>query len=252
MTSGGRVLFTSIPKCGKNLIYSFMGALGWIPAPISAEVGAASYASDESGVLPRASYGYPAPDAAATPAEAANTVRAELAAAPPGTVVHGHLAYSPALVAAARAEGASVVFVYRDPADAVLSAAAYARYRHLPPHIWNRLGHLDFDELLIALIGGHDNVLSLAEMYAAFQGWRHEPDVLALRFEDLVGTQGGGSATAQQATLESLTRHIGWYGSQDELRSAIERTFNPAAGTFFRGQIGRAGRSPSRSSDQHS
>ncbi|MCC6179030.1 MAG: hypothetical protein IT305_27285 [Chloroflexi bacterium] len=242
MTLESRVLFTSIPKCGKNVVYSFLGALGLSPLPVTAEVGAASYLSHMSGGLARASHAYPRPAPEARAATATSAVAAALADGPAGSVVHGHLAFDPTLAEAARARGAPIVFVYRDPADMVLSAAQYVRHRRLPDHLWGWYGHLDLDDLIVALTRGDERLLSVAELYQAFAGWREQPDVVSLRFEDMVGPRGGGAADTQRAVLAMLATHVGWRGSDAELTSAIDVAFNPRAGTFFRGQIGTAAR----------
>jgi len=58
--------------------------------------------------------------------------------------------------------------------------------------------------------------------------WRDDPRCLFLRFEDLVGPNGGGSDELQQQAIKSIENHLGYtLGSEQckEIYSTTARTF---------------------------
>lgn len=65
----------------------------------------------------------------------------------------------------------------------------------------------------------------------------NDPNILVIRFEDLVGEKGGGSAQAQQRTLDKLARTLGYSYTQSELDEIAQELFG-GTGTFRQGQIG--------------
>src|SRR5690349_19645502 len=115
----GRALFTSIPKCGKNLVRSYFDALGLLRKKDDADVAitaghvqarwqadarrCASAVSDELDAYVQ--HTRPAYDRLLT----------SFTGLADGRFIHGHLAYDAELHAAAQAARLPIVFLYRDP-----------------------------------------------------------------------------------------------------------------------------------------
>jgi two-component sensor histidine kinase len=241
-----RALVSSIPKCGKNLIVSFFDALELVrQADEQAVVTTAAYvqarwlldtrsrgSQDQPGIALAA--------IAAFMAEARPAYEAlvgSFARQADGTYIHGHFGYDPGLHAAARAAGLPIVFVYRDPRGALASLAHFLVERGEPADLLPRLARRDVPTALRFLLDGDAETLPFARLLAPYEGWLGAEGVLALRFEDLVGPRGGGSAGRQLAALTALADHVGWRGPASALLDAVDRAFNPEAGTFRRGRI---------------
>ena len=58
-----------------------------------------------------------------------------------------------------------------------------------------------------------------------------------VKFEDLVGTKGGGSAEAQRLAVERMARHLGVEVEEATMRAVEEGLFGVGR-TFRKGQIG--------------
>jgi hypothetical protein len=58
-----------------------------------------------------------------------------------------------------------------------------------------------------------------------------------VKFEDLVGIKGGGSAEAQREAVERVGRHLGIGVGQERMRAVEEGLFGVGR-TFRKGQIG--------------
>lgn len=63
----------------------------------------------------------------------------------------------------------------------------------------------------------------------------HHPNVLKVRYEDLVGPRGGGSADRQVDTVRRVLAHI---GADRDAEAIAERVYNPHAWSFYKGRSG--------------
>lgn len=139
-----QVFFTSIPKCGKNLIYSLFHGLGYARHfPSTEDYAEAAYAAAFTGI----NYAY-SPRTEGYPPDVFRGFAAELAAMPERSVFHRHLLPRPEFREMLQAAGVRALFVVRDPRDAVVSAANYARAQGKPVQIAHRMEGLDIGEML--------------------------------------------------------------------------------------------------------
>jgi hypothetical protein len=152
------------------------------------------------------------------------------------------------------------VFIYRDPRDQIVSQVYFIRDY---PSVWSMYYELSMQELISLLISKRGcvernvgdramirrsdpvrRVRSAEDYYQLFLGWTTEPRVFAVRFEDLVGSRGGGDDGRQLATLRAIARHFDVDASEAALEltartafGATDGMFRPG-GTFRKGQIG--------------
>jgi len=112
-----------------------------------------------------------------------------------GEMVSAHLFYRPEYAAALRKKAAIHFFIYRDPRD-VASEAHYlsrmARFHRLHG-TFRRLAD-EKEQLSLSILGDAHRACpvpygNIAQRFRMYQGWLTDPDVCALRFEDLVGPE---------------------------------------------------------------
>jgi hypothetical protein len=110
----------------------------------------------------------------------------------PGDIGYGYVHCHEPYLSALTGPGRATVFVYRDPRDVVVSAMNYATYMN-PRHGLHRYfkQRLKSDEERInAIIRGIPepgiDYSSIQARYDHYTGWLEKPDVLCLRFEDLI------------------------------------------------------------------
>jgi hypothetical protein len=77
----------------------------------------------------------------------------------------------------------------------------------------------------------------LDQRYRQFVGWEHDEGAVMVRFEDLVGARGGGSADAQERAVERIASHLGISIDGQTTRMIEENLFGTGR-TFRKGQIG--------------
>jgi len=241
----GRACFISIPKCGKNVIHTFFGALGLMRSEIDLS-GAVQYThAKHLETLYRSGAPVPARPSVKEILEALELLRPQfvqfldaVGRTPQGTWVNQHFAFNTELHSALRKADVPIVFLYRDPRDCVVSMANFLVSRGEPADWLPKLPSRDLDTALAFFLTGDDERLPFDQVFDSYRGWFHAEGVLVLRFEDIIGPKGGGREAVQIDRLTALARHIGWEGTAEHLIRAISGSFNPTAGTFFKGQIG--------------
>jgi hypothetical protein len=164
-----------------------------------------------------------------------------LSKVPDGGFVSAHCIYTPQLADLFRQQGLSTVCILRDPRDVAVSQMHYIK--QLENHFAHE-GYMalpsDKERLLLAIRGGElggRRLQSLDERYRQFLRWERDGGAAVAKFEDLVGTKGGGSAEAQRLAVERVAEHLG-VGVDEAMMGAVEEGLFGAGRTFRKGQIG--------------
>jgi hypothetical protein len=135
-----------------------------------------------------------------------------------------------------------LIFNYRDPRDTVVSMINFLEGR-------TREGYGNFYEFDIfsAILAGKptwEEKIDYALRDPSFLGrdqfekalWLlNHPRVCKVRYEDLVGPHGGGSAERQIDAVDRILRHV---RCDADPRAVAEHVYNPASWSFFRGRTG--------------
>jgi hypothetical protein len=164
-----------------------------------------------------------------------------LSKVPDGGFVSAHCIYTPELADLFRQQGMRTVCILRDPRDVAVSQMHYIK--QLENHFAHE-GYLalpsDSERLMLAIRGGElggRRLQSLDERYRQFLRWERDGGAAVAKFEDLVGTKGGGSAGAQRLAVERVAGHLGVEADEATMRAVEEGLFG-AGRTFRKGQIG--------------
>src|SRR5918999_481829 len=164
-----------------------------------------------------------------------------LSKVPDGGFVNAHCIYTPELADLFRQEGMRIVCILRDPRDVAVSQMHYIK--QLENHFAHE-GYMalpsDSERLLVSIRGGQlggRKLQSLDERYKQFLGWQDDENAIMVKFEDLVGPRGGGSAETQKRTVERVARHVGLEPDEGMMRTVEENIFG-VSNTFRKGQIG--------------
>lgn len=135
-----------------------------------------------------------------------------------------------------------LIFNYRDPRDTLISMINFLEGR-------TRAGYGNFYEFdifsrILTSKPTWEEKIDYTIRDRSFLGWDqfekaiwllHHPDVCKVRYEDLVGPQGGGSRRLQVAAVDRLLRHI---GSKQDAERVADRIYDPDSWSFFRGRAG--------------
>ncbi|MBL1353657.1 MAG: sulfotransferase domain-containing protein [Zetaproteobacteria bacterium] len=158
--------------------------------------------------------------------------------------VSGHAAYSASYQSILEAENFKVIQVVRHPASVLVSWANYiaeSGYYWKQAHTY--LTQMDIEERVRFLLYGGCIDGNLKLYYKGFkdvllqvEGWVESKGVLTVRFEDLVGGQGGGSDEVQRETIQGILNHIE-YDYQAEDLDRLQKDLFGGTHTFRGGQV---------------
>jgi hypothetical protein len=160
----------------------------------------------------------------------------------PGDIGYGYISATPSFIAALTRPRRATVFVYRDPRDMIVSHIFYATQMH-PGH-WMRRYYTEtlhtMEARINAAIQGVEEpgseLTPIRRRYEGYLGWLGQPEVLSLRFEDLI--------LERRMALERLLEYLKQRGfslrmPREEALATLEAAVAPKkSGTFRKGQPG--------------
>jgi sulfotransferase 6B1 len=157
----------------------------------------------------------------------------------PGQVLVSHLSFKPEFPGQLDRHGVRGIFLIRDPRDTVVSQTHFVtrEAEHRQHAAFADLPSMH-DRLLLSIEGDPDKrVLGIAERLDRYAGWLTS-GCLVVRFEDLVGSAGGGDDDSQHAAVSGIYRYLGLEDDDALVRSVCGRLFSSDSPTFRRGSIG--------------
>jgi hypothetical protein len=159
---------------------------------------------------------------------------------------YAHLGYTSERLKDIRKKKLTTFFMYRDPRDMVVSLVFYLQTapwaKDKIHHAFNKsLSNIPFNDLLMDFITkgtvynhlinyGVTNIRNIESFYKAYLPWAQVNDICVIKFEDLVGPQGGGDTQKQLLTIQTIARHLDIELSNDSLITHAASLFgSPAA-----------------------
>ncbi len=224
-----KICVNSIPKGGTHLVTS---VLNKIPDIIFS-----GYHLSEEDVFTQ----YPAIPGGST---IDTSVKKVLSRCRKGQYLTMHSPFDSRVSAQLKSFGFGKIFLLRDPRDILVSYVNYVlrEKRHFHHDYFNKIG--DFDKLLGLTINGfHSNedvelgLPSVKQMLERYSGWLDDPEIVVLRFENLIGEKGGGTLEAQFLEVEKILKVAGIGVSPKMVESISGKTYSENSVTFSKGSI---------------
>lgn len=173
------------------------------------------------------------------------TLRHWLTLISPKQYILGHIPWTPLLNPILRDLNYHHIFIIRDPRAVVVSSIPFVLdtgnmpARHFLEDDFKLMSpsqRLDF-----ILEGGYAvkagvEIKSFAEVFRSMLAWLNEANCLFIRFEDLVGEQGGGSSEKQKNIIKKICSYVG-IPFNDTISSQLSTIYSPSARTFRIGKI---------------
>ncbi len=217
------VLGNAMPKSGSHLIIQVLQGLTKLGAFVNPGFPPVNRSEDNS-KLPEAD------------------VLANLQRLHPGDIAYGYVHAREPFITELTKHGIATVFVYRDPRDVIVSHVFYATDMHKGHgmHSYYTEQLQTMEERINAAIQGVEEpgskLTSIQAKYENYLGWLEEPNVLSMRFEDLILNR----ETALGQILDYLeTRGYSPIVDRRQAVNILEESIAPRrSGTFRKGQPG--------------
>jgi len=162
-----------------------------------------------------------------------------------GRYILGHVAWTPALASVLADLNYHHLFIIRDPRAVVASLISFILDTRGMPR--RHFLEADFElmsatqRLTFILEGGYApqagvEVRGFIDVYRSMFAWHKEPNCLFVRFEDLVGPQGGGTLERQKEVVKRIASHLG-RPFDEHISVGFQKVYSPSARTFRKGSI---------------
>lgn len=156
-----------------------------------------------------------------------------------GEFLLSHIAPLPEILEAVNKWDIKVLFVTRDPRSVVVSHAKYVTEFNSTHPAHNYFKNLpNYHDRYNAAIDGVINVVEpLNIVMDRMSGWLQCKNSLHIKFEDLIGTKGGGDNTIQYLTIKKIFAHINFQTDDIFIQKLCQSLFGKKNLTYRAGQI---------------
>ncbi|MEM8677104.1 MAG: sulfotransferase domain-containing protein [Cyanobacteria bacterium P01_G01_bin.67] len=164
-----------------------------------------------------------------------------------GQFASGHLYWSEELTDLLVTNNIRTIFIIRDLRDVAVSLAFYLANKKSNHHLYDYFASLESndDRLMEVILGAKQQLFSdcptpksLGEFGMAFFPWLKEPNCLAVRFEDLIGSAGGGDDQKQIESFREIINYLELDISAEKTAQLSQKLFFQNSHTFRKGKIG--------------
>lgn len=160
----------------------------------------------------------------------------------PGDIGYGYVSAKEPFISALARPGRATIFVYRDPRDVIVSHVFYATQMHKGHgmHRYYTETLKTMEERINAAIQGveapESELSSIRDKFMAYIGWLDVPEVLCLRFEDLIlDREKALTIILDYLETRSFTPGVNRAQAVQALQNAIQPR---KSGTFRKGKPG--------------
>jgi Sulfotransferase domain len=228
---GPRVLANGMPKSGTHLLSSLLSNMPGL------------YFSGRHYSL--GDFSRPTPQPGAQDGVDWRRVKRTLTAVKPGQFMTAHFPADPRLLELLEELGYRTLVIFRDPRDTVVSNAFYiAREQHHWLHDEFVSAFPSTEDRIMACITGlpstphRKGLESIGGRMGRQLPWLDDPSTLVCRFEDLVGSSGGGDDASQRGLVQAVGRHLNRDLTDDQIASVARDTWSQESPTFRKGVSG--------------
>lgn len=157
-----------------------------------------------------------------------------------GQFINAHLPAHQDILDLLNKQGIKTIFLIRDPRDVVISNYKYVNEIDTTHFSHKFIAALSDDNArLTAVINGIEGaVASVNELWRRFDGWFNDPGTLVVKYEDLIGEQGGGTRDVQLASIRAISLHLGFNLPSCVIEHIGKNIYSTKSSTFRKGKIG--------------
>ena len=160
-----------------------------------------------------------------------------------GHYIIGHMPWTANIKPILNDSDFKIFMIIRDPRAVIASLIPFILNARVTHHLLEK----DFEPLTpmqrlnLLLEGGYAEqagvqIEDYATIYREAWAWNQQDNCLFMKFEDLVGVQGGGDSDSQQQIMNSIAQHLD-IEVTDEIADKFSAVYDVNSPTFRKGQI---------------
>lgn len=171
-------------------------------------------------------------------------LRKYLRRCPQGMFVTTHARFHPDFSELVKELRFKHILLLRDPRDVAVSHAFYMQRDALHQHheYYTETLKSDEERLMASICGFEEDAENylppIGESFGAYLPWTNDPSTLVVRFEDLIGPQGGGDAEKQLEEIERIGGFVERSLSQEKTSRVARSMYGKGSLTFRKGRAG--------------
>lgn len=156
-----------------------------------------------------------------------------------GQFMLSHMQYHDAILETTSNNNIKLIHLIRDPRDVLLSHLNYIERMDITQKSHKYI--MQFDQRidrLKAMINGKQNIIEpFPVVLNKFKPWINKEEVLCLRFEDLIGSNGGGNNQNQIEAVKSICEFISIKVEDAVIEKISKGIYSSKSSTFNKGKI---------------
>lgn len=160
-----------------------------------------------------------------------------------------HLRYSHTIESLFKDSNICHFLMFRDLRDVIVSAAHYIGSMDKSHEGYEVMHNLPMQDRISLFLGedkllqnkkiqSRDKLFDFAEEVRSFTDWLSSENILVIKYENLIGSEGGGTSDAQLTELTRIADYIGWKTNKDELIEIAGKIYYTKSKTFRKGGQG--------------
>ncbi|MFC0237161.1 sulfotransferase domain-containing protein [Fictibacillus phosphorivorans] len=151
----------------------------------------------------------------------------------------GHIYYSASWASLLQDLNMKQIFLYRDLRDVVVSYNYYIEKVNAPLHQYFKKKQLSKKERMLSIIRGIPELghQDIHDWFSEFKGWLSAPNVLSIKFEDLLRSEGSLDESVQKI-VQFVTEEDKENIDHTVIKRAKENISTQDSATFRKGTIG--------------
>ncbi|MFT5672228.1 MAG: hypothetical protein ACI9JT_000857 [Polaribacter sp.] len=155
-----------------------------------------------------------------------------------GGYVTSHLGYNDLLIDYIKDQKFKIIFMVRDPRAVLNSSYNYILNNHnhkLNAHLKKMSVKKRYESLIYGEKVNNFTLNSIKQKYDIINKFKYDPSVLTIKFENIIGSKGGGSDELKMLNIQNIANFI--KADLSKTKFVSENFFGPGRKTFRRGNI---------------
>ncbi len=157
-----------------------------------------------------------------------------------GQFLLAHMQFHQSIIDTAKRNDTKIIHLIRDPRDVILSHLNYIENMDTTQSSHKYIKQFGSRlEKLEAIVEGKENILEpFPEVLRKFSPWLDNEAVLSIKFEDLIGPNGGGDRAKQIHAVRDIVTFLNIEIEEEQLLEVCNHIYSPKSSTFNKGKIG--------------